>query len=794
MMDRWFEIGLSNASFALIFAIVAMVVGIKAKHPHLAHMLWLLVFIKLVTPPIMMIPLPLSLDQQTVDSVDPYPGDAGQVTATRHFDERELPIAQTQSFSFSAEINSVLRQVQPSLAAIWLLGSGIVFAWSLLRVFRFNRLLGLHSQAAPPKLQVEAEAIASRLGLKAIPSICTTSARISPMVWWAGGRVRVVLPGAMLDAMGNEQWRWILAHEIAHVRRRDYLVRWLEWLACVCFWWNPVTWWARRNLRAMEEICCDALVLSSLKPTPRTYASSLLTAVECLVPPTIRPPAVASEINGGGFLERRFKMIIARKPNVSNPRWYQVCVLLSALVVLPLGFAVAQDFDAIERRLGESVSDGELTLEQAVIMIDALRKNTVNRAPGKERWSRDREKHHGIEGHLRMVGERLKAAVKAGKMTEEEAWAKWHAIKEKDIAPRLKAAVAEGHMSEEQSRGIWRGIEKAEIGERLKAAVAKGELTEEEARAKWETMEKEWAAKECAEKECAEKECAEKECAREAGLAGHYKRMGISDEAFDRIQRHLHENGIQREQLDEVMGAMLRVIYKVKSEGDDFELDPRLRDYFTGELGLTDQQVELVQGMARRVAHGMRDSNEQPGEENRDENRDAERSAREDARPSWDGIRQRIESAVERGDLTREEADAKYREIREQWGRERDNASDRRDDNSKRAGRAVWEGIRQRIEGAVERGDLTREEADAKYREIRERMGRERGNASDRRDGNSKRAGRAVWEGIRQRIEGAVERGDLTREEADARYRQFRERVAGEGEAAQRDSGNREKE
>jgi hypothetical protein len=241
-------------------------------------------------------------------------------------------------------------------------------------------------------------------------------------------------------------------------------------------------------------------------------------------------------------------MIITRNPNVSNSRWYQVCVLLSALVLLPLGFAVAQDFDAVERRLGESVSEGELTLEQAVIMIDVLRKNTENRAPRKQRWSRDHDEHHGIEGHLQAVGKRLKAAVKAGKMTEEEA------------------------------------------------------------RAKWQIMEKECAEKECAEKECAEKECAEKECAREAGIEGHYKRMGISDEAFDRIQRHLHENGIQREQLDMVMGAMLRVIHQVKSKGDDFELDPRLRDYFTGELGLTDQQVELVQGMARRVAHRMRAS------------------------------------------------------------------------------------------------------------------------------------------------------------------------------------------
>ena len=73
-------------------------------------------------------------------------------------------------------------------------------------------------------------------------------------------------------------------------------------------------------------------------------------------------------------------------------------------------------------------------------------------------------------------------------------------------------------------------------------------------------------------------------------------------------------------------------------------------------------------------------------------------------------------------------------------------------------------------------------------------MGRERGNANDRRDGNPSRDPKAAWEGIRQRIEGAVERGDLTREEADARYRKYRERVAGEGGTAQRDNDKGEKE
>ncbi len=50
--------------------------------------------------------------------------------------------------------------------------------------------------------------------------------------------------GRPLDGYDNRELRWVVAHELAHVWRRDHLVRWLEWVACVVFWWNPVAWWA----------------------------------------------------------------------------------------------------------------------------------------------------------------------------------------------------------------------------------------------------------------------------------------------------------------------------------------------------------------------------------------------------------------------------------------------------------------------------------------------------------------------------------------------------------------------
>ena len=213
------------------------------------------------------------------------------------------------------------------------------------------------------------------------------------------------------------------------------------------------------------------------------YANSLLTAVECLVQSALRPPAVASELSSGGFLERSFKMIVSETQKQSNSRWLQVCVLLCAMVVLPLHVTYAQDYKAVEKRLGEAVAEGELSLEHAAEMMEVFKEATED--------EHDDDIEHRFEVWIGSVGERLKAAVEAGKLSEEDAWKKWYQFKENELAPELKANVHAGEMSEKAAWGIWHELEKAEDGERLKAAVAKGEMSKEEAWVKWRQINKE---------------------------------------------------------------------------------------------------------------------------------------------------------------------------------------------------------------------------------------------------------------------------------------------------------------
>ena len=478
MIDTLFQMGLSNACIAAGLAVLAMLAGWKAKRPQLAHMLWLLVLVKLVTPPIVSVPL-FTIPQQAPEVLiveEHVPTASGDATSP----DAPRPIAATETFviespdpvSPAASVASaVFLQAKRWFSPIWLLGSTAVLLFSLVRVWRFGRLLAAETQPATDELRTAAVRIAQRLGMNAVPAIRTTSARLSPMVWWAGRRVQIIVPSALLEEMDEPEWRWILAHELAHVRRGDHLVRWLEWAACVVFWWNPIVWWARRNLRATEEICCDSLVLSSLRPKPQAYANSLLTAVEFLAAPVLRPPAMASEINSGGFLERRFRMIVSKTEHRAHSRWLKVGVVLCAVAVLPFGMAYATDYDAVAGRLGEAVKKGEISQEQAKIMMHALK-----RSSDKEEGDLDDR----IESRVRSVMARLKAAVEKGDLSEKDALEKWQQVKEREIIPRIEKAVQAGRLAQQEAREIAQKIREAEVHERIRAVVTKSEMAKRE--------------------------------------------------------------------------------------------------------------------------------------------------------------------------------------------------------------------------------------------------------------------------------------------------------------------------
>jgi len=385
MVDVLLQIGAAKLVVSALLAGLAWVVQRRVGHPAVAHSLWLLVLVVLILPAVVALPV--------------LPG--GGSTAAEIADDAEVageaaarvevgPASPENAGPGTSPSAWITGNGKAGVAFVWLVVAAVILGWTLVRALRFRRRLVRSSEAAPPELRQEVVELGRRLHLMRIPAVHTTSARVSPMVFWAGGTTRLVVPTFLLASLDRQERRAVLAHELAHVRRRDHFVRWIEWLVCSAFWWNPVAWWARRELRAAEEASCDALGAAAAEFTPRGYATSLLRVVELLSkPPTPPTPAFASGVVSGRnrkALERRFRMLMSGKSDVRTPRWvHSICVALAA-ALLPLGlvycgFADQAEPTALEEppEIGASAPGPQKTeegLSEAAewkLMVDSMR-------------------------------------------------------------------------------------------------------------------------------------------------------------------------------------------------------------------------------------------------------------------------------------------------------------------------------------------------------------------------------------------------------------------------------------
>ena len=157
-----------------------------------------------------------------------------------------------------------------------------------------------------------------------------------------GDRRPAAAAGAILSSgleTSLDQRTSLLLHELAHLKRRDHWVRWLELIVGGLYWWHPAVWWGRRLLREAEEQCCDAWVVWAMPQGAKTYATALLAAIE-FVSGARTAPAASSATSGNGHvscLKRRLKMIV-RAQTPKGLSWAGRLAVLgtAALLLLPL--------------------------------------------------------------------------------------------------------------------------------------------------------------------------------------------------------------------------------------------------------------------------------------------------------------------------------------------------------------------------------------------------------------------------------------------------------------------------
>lgn len=146
-----------------------------------------------------------------------------------------------------------------ALLCAWSVGTVFVLARFALDVHRTRRLLGEAVETPQGRHARAAARIAAHLGVRR-PVRVLFSELLTVPVTWGVLRPVVVLPLAAWE-WDEDRIRIVLLHELAHVRRLDCLTSRIAVVASALWWFHPLQWICRRNLRIEQERACDDIVL-----------------------------------------------------------------------------------------------------------------------------------------------------------------------------------------------------------------------------------------------------------------------------------------------------------------------------------------------------------------------------------------------------------------------------------------------------------------------------------------------------------------------------------------------------
>src|SRR5919108_2775106 len=220
------------------------------------------------------------------------------------------PAPATRSFevsraSLATHIRADLEPALPWIVVAWLAGVVIlsirlVSGWVVTRV-----LSRVGTRPVPQACRDALARLVVRLRVtRPVRVLESALVQVPAVIGWL--RPIVLLPASALTGLTPLQLDALLAHELAHVRRYDYLVHLIQSMIETLLFYHPAVWWVSRRVREAREHCCDDLAVAVCGDA-RIYAMALF-SLERL---RASQPAFALGVNGGGSLLRRIRRLIA---------------------------------------------------------------------------------------------------------------------------------------------------------------------------------------------------------------------------------------------------------------------------------------------------------------------------------------------------------------------------------------------------------------------------------------------------------------------------------------------------
>ncbi|MBS0264600.1 MAG: trypsin-like peptidase domain-containing protein [Planctomycetes bacterium] len=224
----------------------------------------------------------------------------------------------------------------PWLVALWLCGVAVLSLRLLCAWHWIYRLSHSSVQAVPEPLRERLAALAGALSIsRPVRLVESVLVEVPTVIGWL--RPLILLPSSALVGLTASQLEALLAHELAHISRHDFLVNLWQTVVETLLFYHPAVWWLSQRIRSERELCCDDLAVA-ICSNRVAYARALADMESLRATPRLSVAA------NGGSLQDRVRRLVA--PGTELPRsggWTaSLCALATALLLCVFAFAGPQ--------------------------------------------------------------------------------------------------------------------------------------------------------------------------------------------------------------------------------------------------------------------------------------------------------------------------------------------------------------------------------------------------------------------------------------------------------------------
>lgn len=296
----------------------------------------------------------------------------------REFELGELPPSAAQLISpvptpkLTERVRATIESSLPWLVCGWLLGVAVLSSRLLLGWRVIQRIKRLATSPAAEVWHTRCKHLAIRLGIRqSVKLVESALIEVPTVIGWI--RPLILIPASALNGLEPSQLEAILAHELAHIQRHDYIVNLIQTALETLLFYHPAVWWVSRLIRNEREHCCDDIAVE-MCGNRVIYARALAEMESLRGSPRLTLAATDGSLLG------RIKRLVCPASEARNSVWWAASPMAIVIVVgMMLGAYVSIPANAD----AEAESVGLVAEVPGGIKVELL---GVSASEGEPRW------------------------------------------------------------------------------------------------------------------------------------------------------------------------------------------------------------------------------------------------------------------------------------------------------------------------------------------------------------------------------------------------------------------------